>query len=429
VSLFDGIGPNCTRLLGAGLAIGMCAGSAAAATLTVVHDFTGGADGSTPYKAPTVDTAGNIYGETMWGANVCPDSYEYAGIGCGTVYEIAPSLATTALVTYKGSTNGAAGFANVTVAGGYVVDAAYQGGPANLGEISAVKTGGGGFVILHKFAGTDGANPNTFVRVGPDNILYSVANTGGPGYNGTAGSGSGVLFSLTTTGVYTPQHYFGGGADGGAPGRIFLNSSGTIFGATSVGGSCSGTGLPANGCGVVYQFVPSTGVFTVLYTFTGGADGYSPGLGGLAANGTLYGSTGYGGADGEGTLFQLTKTKNGYTYKTLWTFTGGSDGAEPLGAPSLSSNGTLVGTTFYGPITQTSSGAGTLYTFANGTLTTLFTFTNDANGGYPEGTPVMTSNGTIYGTAAFGGSNIPCNTAGGTLISSYGCGVVYKYVP
>jgi uncharacterized repeat protein (TIGR03803 family) len=416
-------------LLGSAVAFGLGIGPAAAGTLTVVHSFTGGADGSNPYKSATVDSAGNLYGETFWGANACADSYEYPGVGCGTVYKITPSGTTSTLITYKGATNGAAGSANVTVADGYVVDAAYQGGPANLGVISAVKTDGTGFVALHKFAGTDGANPDSFVRVGPNNILYSVAESGGPGYNGTSGSGNGVLFSLTTTGVYTPQHDFSGGAEGGNPGRIFLDSSGTISGATTAGGSCSGTGLPTNGCGVVYSFVPSTGVFTPLYTFSGGTDGYSPEIGGLAANGTLYGATSAGGADGEGTLFELKKTASGYSYQTLWTFTGGSDGATPLGAPSLSANGTLVGTTFYGPVTQTSSGAGTLYTFKNGVLTTLFTFVNDTNGGYPEGTPIMTSSGTIYGTAAFGGSNATCYTSGGTLISTYGCGVVYLYTP
>ena len=102
--------------------------------------------------------------------------------------------------------------------------------------------------------------------------------------------------------------------------------------------------------------------------------------------GDLFGVTYDGGTAGHGTLFALKNTSDGYKHVTLWTFTGGTDGAEPLSPPVLTSQGALVGTTTYGPITESDSGEGVLYSFAKGTFTTLYTFTNDAHGGYPEST-------------------------------------------
>ena len=78
------------------------AGPALAGTLSVVHSFTGGADGATPYKATTLDSLGNAYGETFYGAGACPDSYTYAHVGCGTVYKIDTSGVLTTLVHLQG---------------------------------------------------------------------------------------------------------------------------------------------------------------------------------------------------------------------------------------------------------------------------------------------------------------------------------------
>jgi uncharacterized repeat protein (TIGR03803 family) len=231
-----------------------------------------------------------------------------------------------------------------------------------------------------------------------------------------------VLFKLTQTGTYGVEHYFSGGADGGLPQRIYLHEwSQTIFGSTTYGGSCTGTNLPAQGCGVVYSYVPSTKAFHVLYTFTGGSDGYNPYLAGVLENGDIYGSTLSGGANGFGTLFKLTPNKTGgYSYVLLYTFIGGTDGAEPSTAKLLP-DGTLIGGTEAGG----TGGSGVLYQFRNGTFTTLYAF---ANGGYPYGTPVVGPSGNIFGTTGYGGIS-PCNTTGGALISSYGCGTVYVFNP
>lgn len=398
-----------------------------AGTLSIVHPFSGGADGATPYKGLTADGKGNFYGATFYGADDCPDSYQYAGVGCGTIYKIDSTGAFSTLVTFQGAANGASG-ESLTLQGSTLYGTAYTGGASNQGIVFSVKTSGAGFKILHTFAGMDGGHPNTFMRIDGSGNLFSETPYGGPGYTGTDFTGEGVLYEITRAHSFIAQHYFSGGADGGNPGRIVLDSSGTIYGTGQNGGSCSGTGLPSNGCGVIYQFVPSTGAFTTLYTFTGGNDGYAPQLGGIDKAGNLFGSTPYGGANNRGTLFELKKSGSSYIYATLWAFTGGTDGYEPLSPPALTGSDKLIGTTFFGPINGSATGAGTLFSFAKGKLTTLTTFINDAKGGYPEGTPVVGKGGVISGTTVYGGTT-PCVTTNGNTISSYGCGVVYSYAP
>ena len=132
------------------------------------------------------------------------------------------------------------------------------------------------------------------------------------------------------------------------------------------------------------------------------------------------------GADGYGSLFKLTKGTGGYTYSNLWNFTGGADGAYPEAPPALlsGSGDRMIGTTFEGPVNGTN--AGTLWEYANGRVTTLYTFTGGADGGNPQGTPVLDTSGNVYGTTSYGGV-APCNTTGGTLISTFGCGTVFEY--
>jgi uncharacterized repeat protein (TIGR03803 family) len=92
---------------------------------------------------------------------------------------------------------------------------------------------------------------------------------------------------------------------------------------------------------------------TVLHTFTGGEDGASPiGLT-IDGAGNLYGTTGSGGlagcdSNGCGIVFKVSRAGSGWTLSPLYTFTGGNDGALPLSRVILGRNGTLYGTTALG---------------------------------------------------------------------------------
>src|SRR5271169_2414365 len=150
----------------------------------------------------------------------------------------------------------------------------------------------------------------------------------------------------------TVPYTFTGGSDGAAPAAgLIFDSKGNLYG-TAVNGGNTGSancpGLnPPTGCGVVFELSPPSGgtgpwTETVLYTFTGGADGAYPQASLVFdTKGNLYGTTSSGGSTsgtvcqgigGCGVVFELSPPKSGsgpWTESPIYTFTGGSDGAVP----------------------------------------------------------------------------------------------------
>src|SRR5499427_9962393 len=113
---------------------------------------------------------------------------------------------------------------------------------------------------------------------------------------------SGTVFQVTPEGVHTVLYSFTGGADGGEPYKgVTLDSQGNLYGTAVVGGT--GGNCPESGCGVVYKLTRSGSTWSqsVIYNFTGGNDGYGPGSGlTFDKNGNLYGTTPTGGQYGFG---------------------------------------------------------------------------------------------------------------------------------
>jgi uncharacterized repeat protein (TIGR03803 family) len=182
--------------------------------------------------------------------------------------------------------------------------------------------------------------------------------------------------------------------DGAAPyGGVIKDKSGNFYGTTSVGG--------ASGFGTVYK-LDKNGKDSVLYSFTGGADGSQP-IGGLVMDdaGILYGTTSTGGSSDAGTVFEVnphTKTET-----VLYTFTGTPDGTTPFSGLLMDKSGNLYGTTFAGG----SSDAGTVYKVNIQTKqeTVLHSFSGDPDGGGPVyGNLLMDKSGNLYGTTDGGGS-------------------------
>jgi uncharacterized repeat protein (TIGR03803 family) len=147
--------------------------------------------------------------------------------------------------------------------------------------------------------------------------------------------------------------------------------------------------------------------FSLVYTFTGGNDGGRPLDGFIAdSSGNLYATSFYGGAYGNGVVFKITSTG---TEQVLYSFAGGTDGANPEGGLLLDSSSNLYGTTTAGG----KSGAGTIFEITSGgEEIILHSFTGGKDGSAPEGALVMDSSGSLYGTT----------TAGGT----YGNGTAFK---
>jgi uncharacterized repeat protein (TIGR03803 family) len=109
-------------------------------------------------------------------------------------------------------------------------------------------------------------------------------------------------------------------------------------------------------------FEPARASETVLYNFKGQSDGANP-QGGLIADteGALYGTTVKGGSHNQGTVFKLTPPAAGQTQWTetvLYSFTGAADGGTPVAALIFDTHGALYGTTQSG---GSSNNAGTVF--------------------------------------------------------------------
>jgi uncharacterized repeat protein (TIGR03803 family) len=236
-------------------------------------------------------------------------------------------------------------------------------------------------------------------------IHDSAGNLYGTTYYGGA-NGAGTVFKVASTGTESVLYSFTGGSDGKWPqGRLVRDSLGNLYGTTYGGGlmNCDG-GL--HGCGVVFK-LDTTGMETVLYSFTGATDGASPTAGLIRDGaGNLYGTTYAGGeancplkgSAGCGVVFKVSKTG---TMSVLHTFIN-SDGSNPAADLIRDSAGNLYGTTKFGG----GSGFGTVFKLDSaGNETTLYSFMGTPDGVAPLAGLVKDTAGNLYGTASSGGVN------------------------
>ncbi len=139
--------------------------------------------------------------------------------------------------------------------------------------------------------------------------------------------------------------------------------------------------------------------FSVLAKLGAQPNGYTPSILTEGNDGNLYGTTENGGTSGDGTVFQLTPSG---TLTTLYSFTGGADGANPMGPLVVGTDGNLYGTT------STDGGTGDGGTFfkitTSGALTTLHAFNGTTEGAAPSQVTVG-PDGNFYAASAFAGTS------------------------
>jgi uncharacterized repeat protein (TIGR03803 family) len=187
--------------------------------------------------------------------------------------------------------------------------------------------------VIYNFNKKEGATPAAPLT-NFHGTLYGTTSGGGANGNGT-------VFTITPSGTETVLYNFKGGKnDGAGPDSALVGAGGKLYGTTWSGGNphCGG------GCGTVFAITPS-GKETVLYIFKAGtADGAYPKGALVDVRGTLYGTTVFGGADSQGTIFAIAASGK---EAILHSFAGASDGEDPE-AGFLNANGTLYGSTSQG---------------------------------------------------------------------------------
>ncbi len=204
----------------------------------------------------------------------------------------------------------------------------------------------------------------------------------------------------------TVLYRFGGSPDAAIPtGTLIADKHGNLYGTSYGGGTHSGCGTD-DGCGTVFELKPSVSGYSerVIWSFGGSGDGQTPGPGSKLvadAAGALYGTTTEGGANGQGIVFKLTPSGQAYREKVLYSFctqNNCADGGEPYAGLTLDATGALYGTTtgysspfLYGNVFKLTP-SGRRYVES-----VIWNFNGD-DGLYPQTPLIEDSSGSLYGT-------------------------------
>jgi hypothetical protein len=341
----------------------------------VLHNFAGGAkDGAGPWSGPILTSQGTLVGATLYGG----------AANLGAIYRLTPPIAGGAWTEH----------------------------------------------LLHGFTASDQINNPLYLTAGAHGAFFGTAL-------GTGTNQLGEVFAVIPPALrgapWTIKllHAFTGGTDGANAGPLTVAADGTLYGVTSGGGlvaNCPNSLAPAAaGCGTIFKLMPPKNPFgkwtkTVLYQFTGGADGALPdGRLLINASGALYGTAASGGSamctglfgPGCGVVFELTHRHGAWVETTLHSFDN-TDGEEPAYDLLPTAGGGLAGVTIGGGATSTCiapllcTGNGTWFELtppaAPSTSWTLssYSFPGGTAGAVPTG-GLLAQNGVFYGLLAEGG--------------------------
>jgi uncharacterized repeat protein (TIGR03803 family) len=322
----------------------------------IIYDF---AYGTGPSSGLIADSAGNLYGTTRYG-----------GYAYGTVFELSPPT---------------------TAGGAWTETVLYAFNPISI---------------------IDGAYPFSTLIFDKSGNLYGTTSTSTHGW--------GTVFELSppaTAGeAWTRKLLMDVPIDGSKgtnlQGNLIFDAKGNLYGTTLSGGAGTKCGASKRySCGTVFELKPpatagSGWTETILHSFAVTAgDGFTPGTALILRNGILYGTTEKGGANDDGTVFQLARQNGRWVETILHDFTG-TDGETPVGRLIADPSGNFYGTTYSGG----TSGPGTVYELSppiisGGTWqpTTLYSFTGGADGSNPYVGVIRDNPGNLYGVTTYGG--------------------------
>ena len=203
--------------------------------LSVLYSFAGGpGDGQHPQYATLVLSGSTLYGTTLGGGSAL----------AGTIFKInTDGTGYAVLHSFTGGPNdGQTPFGSLTLSGSSLFGMTNQGGTTGNGTLFKINTDGTGFGVVHSFAGgpADGAGPRGDLTLS-GSTLFGMTTTGGADALGT-------IFGIGTDGGgYGVLHSFAGGpGDGANPEGSLILAGSTVFGMTAIGGSSN--------LGVVFSF-------------------------------------------------------------------------------------------------------------------------------------------------------------------------------
>jgi hypothetical protein len=370
-----------------------------------LHDFGGmitNPDGTTynapqmPYSLLTLDNSGNIFGTTMLGG-LYSGTFNIYGAPSGAIWEI-----------------------------------------TSYGEFKDLHDFGGTVVNANGAPGPDGSLPSGGVVFDSYGNLYGVAGYGGPNQTSIQGiqAGGGMLWEITSTGLYKDLHDFGGtvtnadgtnGPDGINPiGNAIIDSAGNIYGMANGGGPNSAILLGSStGAGMLWE-ITSSGTYKDLHDFGGtitnangisGPDGVGPNDFTLDAAGNLYGVATFGGPNTSQGSYPIScgmlwEIESSGTYRDIHDFGGtfvNSDGTtEPDGYESygvtLDTSGNLYGTLASGGSYSYAGGnSGMVWEISPSTVSTtsLTSSANPSSSGQPVTFTAAVTGATPTGTVQF----------------------------
>jgi uncharacterized repeat protein (TIGR03803 family) len=349
-------------------------------TETVLHSYTSAMSGCGGCSAPPMQASdGHLYGTTDGGSAL---PYYW-----GTIYRIRRSGRYELLHVFDPATEGGLTNGGLTQASdGNLYGVTRAGGEFDEGTLFRFSPGGK-VAVVDSFGHGKGKDPWPPIQAS-DGRLYGITSVGGRFDEGT-------IYRVNTGGHIDSVFSFSCAQSAGTcyPRYSLIEASdGYLYGVTGRG---------VNKTGSVFR-VDRSGNVEAIHSFgpKGSGDGVDPSAALMqGADGALYGVTREGGAADAGVVFRLTLSGQ---YSVLHSFSG-ADGAFPRGRLVQDDAGVIYGATESGGPKWPQGSYGTAFRLtADGTLTSLYSWTGEPDGAFPSGL-TLASDGRFYGTTPFGG--------------------------